>query len=501
VQLADVRLELRPRTAWEAVDLGQLMYRRWWGTLHLAWFLTFLPLAVGLGIVFRERPRYALLALWWLLPLIERVPLHVLGGKVFGGDPTFGDMLGALPKLWSRRILWRQTVARLSPWRGFAAPIAVLEGQGGSAARRRGNTLLGAGQEGSVALGLTFVCWAFQIGLAASALMLVRMLLPEYLVTDVFATLRDHFTGDVTADGPLWPGLVLYVVGCLALSAVGPLYVAANFALYLNRRTFLEGWDVEVAFRSLVRRLAEPARRIGALVLLAAICWGSGGLGSARAQDVGQVPEERERVEAVVAEVLADPDFDRTETVSRPVGPSGVDLGLPGLGLLAHAVRALLVIVAVGGLLILIYQAVRSYERRRDGPTVAATPPPVEVAGLDVRPESLPVDPASAALALWNQGRTRDALGLLYRASIASLVLRFSVPIVDGDTEGVCLDRVVAHGSGEVGSNAGHSTPVGPFTALTGAWQACAYGRRLPSQAEFEHLVESWRRAFAEPVA
>ena len=91
-----------------------------------------------------------------------------------------------------------------------------------------------------------------------------------------------------------------------------------------------------------------------------------------------------------------------------------------------------------------------------------------------MRPESLPVDPASAALALWNQGRTRDALGLLYRASIASLVLRFSVPIVDGDTEGVCLDRVVAHGSGEVGSNAGHSTQVGPFTALHGAWQACA---------------------------
>lgn len=492
MQLADVRLELRPRTAWEAVDLGQLMYRRWWGALHLSWLLTFLPLAVGLGIVFRSEPRYALLALWWLLPLIERAPLHVLGRKAFGSDPTFGDLLGALPRLWSRRVLWRLTVARFSPWRGFAAPIAVLEQQGGGAARRRGNTLLGAGQEGSVALGLTFVCWAFQIGLALSALMLISTLLPEPFAATVNDALRDHLSGDIPPGGALWPGLLLYAVGCFALSVVGPLFVAANFALYLNRRTFLEGWDVEVAFRSLAARLAGPARRVGALVLLFAIVLAPGtGLGVLRAQDAGGNVDAREHVGTVVDEVLAHPDFDRTTTETRRVGESNASPNLPGLGVVAQLVRAMLVIVAVAGLLILIYQAVRSYEKRRTGPVVEALPPPVEVAGMDVRPESLPDDPASAALVLWNQGQPRVALGLLYRASIASLVRSFGVPIVDGDTEGVCLERVVAHPFESVAP-----TPLEPFAGLTVVWQACAYGGRFPSTGEFEQLVGGWRRSF-----
>jgi len=111
---------------------------------------------------------------------------------------------------------------------------------------------------------------------------------------------------------------------------------------------------------------------------------------------------------------------------------------------------------------------------------------PVEVAGLDVRPESLPDDPASTALALWRRGEAREALGLLYRAAIARIVDRFEVPIVDGDTEGLCLFRV----------RTARVPDVETFGELTATWQGCAYGERVPDDAGFDGLVRRWRAAY-----
>jgi len=38
-----------------------------------------------------------------------------------------------------------------------------------------------------------------------------------------------------------------------------PIYVACGFSLYLNRRTVLEAWDLELVFRRLRQRLSSAA--------------------------------------------------------------------------------------------------------------------------------------------------------------------------------------------------------------------------------------------------
>ncbi len=38
-----------------------------------------------------------------------------------------------------------------------------------------------------------------------------------------------------------------------------PVYVACGFSLYLNRRTVLEAWDLELVFRRLRQRLSDVA--------------------------------------------------------------------------------------------------------------------------------------------------------------------------------------------------------------------------------------------------
>jgi Domain of unknown function (DUF4129) len=73
---------------------------------------------------------------------------------------------------------------------------------------------------------------------------------------------------------------------------------------------------------------------------------------------------------------------------------------------------------------------------RRGGQTLVI---PTHVRDLDIRPESLPVDIGAAARAYWDDGRRREALGLLYRGLLSRLAHVHSVPIRDSTTEGECL--------------------------------------------------------------
>jgi len=46
-----------------------------------------------------------------------------------------------------------------------------------------------------------------------------------------------------------WVDFVLSVAYAVTIGFVEPFYVAAGFALYLNRRAELEAWDIEQEFR------------------------------------------------------------------------------------------------------------------------------------------------------------------------------------------------------------------------------------------------------------
>ena len=46
MKLDQVTLEIRPRSAWEAVDLGLLMAKRWWLPMMKIWLLVSFPVFV-----------------------------------------------------------------------------------------------------------------------------------------------------------------------------------------------------------------------------------------------------------------------------------------------------------------------------------------------------------------------------------------------------------------------------------------------------------------------
>jgi len=102
-------------------------------------------------------------------------------------------------------------------------------------------------------------------------------------------------------------------------------------------------------------------------------------------------------------------------------------------------------------------------------------------------PDVVPPDVATRARALWQQGRPRQALALLYRASVESMSERAQVSLPPGATEAQCL-RAARRMPDEGDRTA--------FARVVRVWQYAAYAGRLPDDAEFDALAGSLREQF-----
>ncbi len=234
-----IAVELRPRPMWEATDLGarlvQTHARSLWITCGPV-FGAVLLLSLATVEIATWLPT---LILFWLKPWLDRSVLFVLSRAAFGQATHFADLWHAQRQVWWSQLpatlLWR----RWSPWRSYTQPIHQLEGQGRAARRQRRRQLLRDqhGRAGGMQLALFHVEAALMLALLAMAVWFA----PDALRGDVFGWLmRDEMVAS---------SLVLTLAYGLAVMVVEPFFVAAGFAMYLNRRVQLEAWDIEQEFR------------------------------------------------------------------------------------------------------------------------------------------------------------------------------------------------------------------------------------------------------------
>src|SRR6478672_2571323 len=97
MRLDQLRVELRPRSPWEAMELGVALARRHVRAIWTPWLLASVPLFVGfnlLGWAFDLVP-VASIAMWWCKPLFDRIPLFVVSRAVFGTAPGTRATLSA----------------------------------------------------------------------------------------------------------------------------------------------------------------------------------------------------------------------------------------------------------------------------------------------------------------------------------------------------------------------------------------------------------------------
>lgn len=486
MRLDQVAIAIRPRQPWEAVDLGFTMVRVWWRRIYGPWLMIMVPtMALIVGLCAQADMLWlGTLLVWWLKPLFDRIPLYVLSHGVFGAPPGVSQTLRALPALWRTSPLWGLFLRRFNPTRSFDLPVMQLEGLHGREQRERVRILRKGAA--STATWHTVACAHFEALANLSLFGLLFLILPQQLRFELFTGLFNQAWENWFE----WLASIVYLMGVLLIE---PLYVAGGFGLYLNRRILLEGWDLELAFRRMAERLAPPAgaARAAVVALLAiALVFSVPPQESFAAQPTVEAAKQR------IKKVLQDPAFNTKESVSnwRYMGERSADAPSDSSWLrIAEALGRGLALIFKGALWLVLAAAIvwlvfnRERLRRwlRGARAEAAYVAPQKLFGLDLRPESLPLDIAGEALRLWHGGESRAALSLLYRGALVRLIERDGIELRESDTEGDCL-RVVMRRT--------RHDKAAFFGQLTAAWEGMAYAGRVP--ADGEALCRHWPAHF-----
>ena len=475
--LERLSVAVRPRAGWEAIDLGFTMAREWWRQLWSVWLCFYVPAAVLLHVVFWDRMWVAMLLLWWLHPFFERAVMHVVGQAVFDVPPSLLQTLRATPQWRKPGLFTALSFYRLDPARSLMLPVWQLEQQRGRAARQR-RKLLGKRLRG-YGVWLTLLCNMFVYLLYRSVLIIPLLLKPagadaEFDWNALFAQGRLDVWG--------WQNSLCLVI---AFSIMQPFYVCGGFALYLNRRAALEGWDIEIALRKLAQRLTRVAAGFVLCVIIGASVFHAPAL------------HAEERPSEAIKEILAQPEFNQYREGKRweyrgPENKEEKDEKEPSefwkeLAETIARIAQVLAWLGAGIIVFLIGRAILRYTGWLRAKKVETYAPPEAMFGLDLTPDSLPDDVAEAAAQLAREGKLREALSLLYRGALSALVHAKQVRLSEGDTEGDCLQA------------ARRALP-GPgtqyFTLLVDAWRDTAYAKRLPASMQVENLCREWNMHF-----
>ncbi|HDS1037911.1 TPA: DUF4129 domain-containing protein [Stenotrophomonas maltophilia] len=542
MRIDQLDVALRARSGWEAMELGSALVRRHARAVWGSWLLASAPLFVLFNALawWLDGFAWAWLAMWWCKPLFERAPLYVLSRGIFGEQVGARAALAA-QRQWGGTGFWGYLGwRRFSALRSVCLPVNLLEGNApAQRGPRRRAVVAGAG--GS-AMALTVICMVFELVLVLGAIASVFLFIPLELLPDSWRAAWAM----VSVETPPWAKLALNLLCWLGGALIGPFYVGAGFGLYLNRRTQMEAWDVEIALRRLRERLLPAASTLALLLCLALP------LAPAHAQDAseaeraadeawqgvqdqeaadraaggeddsanaandpantaagifGDEPVDTAGFRQAVNRAYEDPlqrpvrqvsEWKRIEDVadtkkeekaldkdSKPEDVSGKRRSaqqwiarLAEWGLWA-ALGVLVLVLLLTARLWWPWLRGTGRRRRKDAPQVQEET--VEV------PVVLPPDVATQAGLLWDQGRPRQALALLYRASVRTLMERTGIALPPGATEAQCL-----RASRRMPEAADRDL----FARIVRMWQYAAYGGRLPARDEFDALAMTLRQQF-----
>jgi hypothetical protein len=437
---------LRRRSGWEAAELGILLWQMNWKALVLFFGI---PMTLCVALL-RFMPEPALqiggLAVWWLLPLLDRFALQVVSVRFFDPHAPLKNIFNGLGKNLVQGLpgdlLWR----RFSPFRSARMPITVLEKIKGPALRKRKQLLSRNGLD--FGFPLTMICLVLESALGFGELAFIfaigQLFFPWYF-TDL---------SSFTEEGLEIVTLVTWVNSILVES----LYICMGFGIYINSRVETEGWDIELLFKKIAEKKKKSpkvqtpalARLVPVLALLLAsmvVAFPAG----AEETTVEETVPSAELLEpettaasdaALLQEVLASPDFGQhKDSWKIQLKEKMQDLRLPEplqfrkfpnlekfFGIVIRTAAVLAIASALGISVYLLYK------RRRSAAAFAFNR---KEKGILHRTEKADADALALlekAAALHGEGKIREGWALCFRAFLAALD-KWSIHFPDDATE------------------------------------------------------------------
>ena len=497
MDLSNLQIALRPRNNWEAFDLGRTLIKGNLGDVYRPWLYLTLPYALIIFGVFHQSPFLGFFVFWFFLPVFERSVIYVLSRAVFGEKPSCKEVIKAFPTemkkgFFSLHIGWRLSLAR-----SFMMPVWQLEGLKGKARAKRMKVLSGAGVSQNCGWNGLMYLHVEQL-VAAGILTLCYFFIPDEIKGDIPSKFADldafiYWLEDI----PVWLSLFVYSVTAVSMILIRPFYVAGGFTLYICRRMVLEGWDIELQFRSLAERLQDSAvvRKGGNLILLLAFLIFP--LSTINGSERGQIKDELTTImeqeefnqhQKIRTREFKDMNVDWLDWLFDGDSETEEDEGDFDLMSLAGFFKVLFICLMAGALIWLIWKIIQIVmdERKRGAFYKSQKPELQSFMGMDLREDSLPDDIAGTAIELIRSGDIRGGISLLYRACLVKFI-NGGLRLRDSDTEADCLRRV---------EKISETKRRDYFKDLTMLWVQVAYAHNLPDSAVCEKICERWREHF-----
>jgi hypothetical protein len=467
---------LRHMDSREATDAGLLIWRENFINFILFFAVPFWLCAFFLRLLPGKALYFSYLILWWLKPLFDRVILHIISIRFFENDANLSRLRRGLGKSIMRGLpgdlFWR----RFSPLRSAMMPVRILEltGKPGKTSRniteRKKNLKTG---------GIDYCFFLSFWGIAVEITLLIGEILFLIVMTETFMDNSSSFF-QLIDDSPAKAEIYIFALWCVNYMLVETIYVCMGFSLYINSRVEVEGWDLEIKFRSFAEKHRKQILKSALLLVFCFACvvfpartfaddWQSSAAGE-------NVPFEE------LQNILGSPDFgsekdswgiqlkkpqEEKETPDVDFSPAFEKLRL----IFANILRIFLVLSVIAlAVISLIFTRKMIYKKI----PVKKKPAITALHGINAgNPETL----LQKSLNYYNLGELRLAWGYCTAAAILSWQIYRSVYFPPNATESDCADIITLTQS--------NSDEAKIFDNLIRYWVNLAYAGKLPPPESF----------------
>ena len=262
--------QLRKMDSREASDLGLLVWRE-----NFIYFLPFFAVpfwlcAFALRMLSGSAQYFSWLILWLLKPLFDRIILHIISLRFFENGAGMKRLFKGLGKTLRRGLLGDLLWRRFSSLRAVMMPVRVLETDvpgklrfpqkksGRETAKRK--ELLKKG-------GIGYCSFLTVWGIALEITLLTGEILFFTIMAELIAKDSVSFSADLIKNSEIY----IFAAWCFNYMFIETLYVCMGFSLYINSRIEVEGWDIEIMFRSFAKKLKKK-KAAGALIVFFLFC-------------------------------------------------------------------------------------------------------------------------------------------------------------------------------------------------------------------------------------
>lgn len=261
MKLDKLTVNVRPLPSFQATDLGMTMARHWFIPLWQLWWRRMLPMfIIVLCIMFYQAftdnaVGFSGLLLFWLMLMVfylskpyAEIPLVIyLSQRLFNENLTSEQVWQQLKQI-PRTGIFSSLKFHITPRRQMLMPIVLLEQQTRKERKMRLKVLTKS-QNNAIAWHTTMF-QVIEILIYLGILVFMFHLVPENIINETFF--------DMLFNEMSWVVQIIAItIYLLVTSILSVFYIASGFAVYICKRSQLEGWDIELKFRQLAQRHAE----------------------------------------------------------------------------------------------------------------------------------------------------------------------------------------------------------------------------------------------------